>query len=126
MAGVHAKHNCAAAVIQSCALITFLVKSSTPTATGDAPLQYGRARAKAFNIGESQRQTGVRFADVAGIDAIKDEIKVVMDMLLGAPEYQNIGARPFRVGAVLDTVRVWIRSRMRATGRFSVRMTGLR
>ena len=53
-------------------------------------------------MGESQRQTGVRFADVAGIDAIKDEIKVVMDMLLGAREYQDIGARPFRVRAILD------------------------
>ncbi len=61
--------------------------------------QYGRARAKAFNVGESQRQTGVRFADVAGIDVIKDEVRVVMDMLLGAKEYKDIGAQPFRVCA---------------------------
>ena len=59
--------------------------------------QYGRARAKAFNVGESQRQTGVRFADVAGIDVIKDEVRVVMDMLLGAQEYKDSGAQPFRV-----------------------------
>ena len=48
-------------------------------------------------MGESQRQTGVRFADVAGIDVIKDEVRVVMDMLLGAQEYKDIGAQPFRV-----------------------------
>ena len=60
-------------------------------------LQYGRARAKAFNVGDSQRQTGVRFADVAGIDDIKAEVKVVMEMLLDAPEYREIGAKPFRV-----------------------------
>ena len=65
-------------------------------------------------MGESQRQTGVRFADVAGIDAIKDEIKVIMDMLLGAREYQDIGARPFRVRAAVVMVRV------RLSGRFNV------
>ena len=64
--------------------------------------QYGRARAKAFNVGESQRQTGVRFADVAGIDVIKDEVKVVMDMLLGAQEYKDIGAQPFRVRCAVN------------------------
>ncbi len=59
--------------------------------------QYGKSRAKAFNVGDDAKGTGVRFADVAGIDGIKDEIQVVMDMLLGAEEYAAIGARPFRV-----------------------------
>ena len=59
--------------------------------------QYGKSRAKAFNVGENAKGTGVRFSDVAGIDGIKDEIKVVMDMLLGAEEYTAIGATPFRV-----------------------------
>ena len=72
-------------------------------------LQYGRARAKAFNVGESQRQTGVRFADVAGIDAIKAEVKVVMDMLLDAPEYRAIGAKPFRVRAGASVCQSWLR-----------------
>ena len=44
----------------------------------------------------------MRFADVAGIDGIKDEIKVVMDMLLGAEEYIAIGAQPFRVRIRLE------------------------
>jgi ATP-dependent Zn protease len=42
-------------------------------------------------------RAGVRYEDVAGIDAVKDDIKVTMDMLLGAEEYIAIGATPPRV-----------------------------
>ena len=39
----------------------------------------------------------MKYADVAGIDAVKDDIKVAMDMLLGAPAFRAMGARPYRV-----------------------------
>ena len=45
----------------------------------------------------SPRPTGVKYEDVAGIDAVKDDIKVAMDMLLGAPAFAAAGARPYRV-----------------------------
>ena len=37
------------------------------------------------------------YADVAGIDAVKGDIQVAMDMLLGDPTFQAIGAKPYRV-----------------------------
>ena len=40
---------------------------------------------------------GVTYADVAGIDKVKGDIQVAMDMLLGAPAFRAMGARPFRV-----------------------------
>ena len=64
-------------------------------------------------MGDEQKATGVRFADVAGIDNIKDDIKVVMDMLLGAQEYKAIGAAPFRVRAF--AVALCVQTRDHAT-----------
>lgn len=43
-----------------------------------------------------QRDTGVRYKDVAGIEGIKTDIQEVLDILLGKEEYVTMGARPFR------------------------------
>lgn len=43
------------------------------------------------------RDTGVRFKDVAGIDAIQADIREVIDILLGDERYISMGAKPFRV-----------------------------
>ena len=63
--------------------------------------EYGRHRAREFNVGVERRDTGVRFEDVAGIDDVKADIEEVMKMLLGNDEYQAMGARPPRVGSAL-------------------------
>ena len=44
------------------------------------------------------RGTGVRYADVAGIDHIKEDIREVLDILLGDQAYLAMGAHPVRVG----------------------------
>ena len=61
--------------------------------------EYGRHRAAEFNVGQggNRRDTGVRYADVAGIDAVKSDIEETMRMILGSPEFDAIGARPPRV-----------------------------
>lgn len=74
--------------------------------------QMGRHRAKSFNVEDDEdaageegkpkaarkrRDTGVRYADVAGIDAVKDDIRIVLDILLGEDTYLNMGAHPVRV-----------------------------
>ncbi len=43
------------------------------------------------------RPAGVKYEDVAGIDKVKGDIQVAMDMLLGAPAFRAMGARPYRV-----------------------------
>ncbi|KAK9817951.1 hypothetical protein WJX72_004798 [[Myrmecia] bisecta] len=63
--------------------------------------EYGRHRAKEFNLGASKRDTGVRYADVAGIDRVKNDIEVTMKMILGDEEYRKIGATPPR-GILLE------------------------
>lgn len=59
--------------------------------------EFGRHRAKEFNVGVERKDTGVRYEDVAGIDNIKEDIEEVMKMVLGNDEYRAIGARPPRV-----------------------------
>lgn len=61
--------------------------------------EYGRHRATEFNVGKAgtRKDTGVRYADVAGIDSVKSDIEETMNMILGAPEFDAIGARPPRV-----------------------------
>lgn len=61
--------------------------------------EYGRHRATEFNVGDvgSRKDTGVRYADVAGIDRVKGDIEETMHMILGAPEFEAIGAKPPRV-----------------------------
>ena len=78
----------------------------------------GRHRATAFNVEEeveevdedgktrkkkvkSRRDTGVRYEDVAGIDAVKDDIKIVLDILLGGERFKEMGAHPIK-GVLLE------------------------
>ncbi len=48
-------------------------------------------------MGVERKDTGVRYEDVAGIDSVKADIEEVMRMILGAEEYQAMGARAPRV-----------------------------
>jgi cell division protease FtsH len=86
--------------------------------------QLGKHRAKTFNVddddgggeggggaegggGRRRRDTGVRYDDVAGIDAVKEDIRVVLDILLGEQRYKDMGAHPVRVsGAPSPGARV--------------------
>ncbi|DBB13646.1 TPA: hypothetical protein ACH3X3_000668 [Trebouxia sp. C0006] len=65
--------------------------------------EYGRHRATEFNVGKegTRKDTGVRYADVAGIDSVKSDIEETMNMILGSPEFDAIGARPPR-GIMLE------------------------
>lgn len=67
--------------------------------------EYGKSRATEFNVGVggNRKDTGVRYADVAGIDTIKSDIEETMRMVLGAPEFDAIGAKPPRVQSELAT-----------------------
>lgn len=61
--------------------------------------EYGKSRAQEFNVGVggNRKDTGVRYADVAGIDSVKSDIEETMRMILGDAEYDAIGAKPPRV-----------------------------
>jgi len=72
--------------------------------------ELGRHRATAFNVEEgsegkgktgTKKDTGVRYEDVAGIDAVKDDIKVVLDILLGGERFKEMGAHPIK-GVLLE------------------------
>ncbi len=74
--------------------------------------ELGRHRATAFNVEEedetdpkkkkkTKRDTGVRYEDVAGIDAVKDDIKIVIDILLGGERFREMGAHPIK-GVLLE------------------------
>ena len=73
--------------------------------------ELGRHRATAFNVDEelpsgrkkkgTKRDTGVRYDDVAGIDHVKDDIRIVLDILLGDKTYIEMGAHPVR-GVLLE------------------------
>ncbi|KAL3137049.1 hypothetical protein ABBQ32_006634 [Trebouxia sp. C0010 RCD-2024] len=65
--------------------------------------EYGKSRAQEFNVGVggNRKDTGVRYADVAGIDSVKFDIEETMRMILGDAEYDAIGARPPR-GIMLE------------------------
>ena len=73
--------------------------------------ELGRHRATAFNVDEetstgkkkkgTKKDTGVRYEDVAGIDHVKDDIRVILDILLGDPAYSEMGAHPVR-GVLLE------------------------
>jgi cell division protease FtsH len=73
--------------------------------------ELGRHRATAFNVEEdagdpknrkkTKKDTGVRYEDVAGIDAVKDDIKIVLDILLGGERFREMGAHPIK-GVLLE------------------------
>lgn len=68
--------------------------------------EFGRHRAKEFNVGVERKDTGVRYEDVAGIDSIKADIEEVMKMILGNKEYQAMGARAPRVRYIQSLILV--------------------
>src|SRR5690606_5503390 len=52
-------------------------------------MSVGRSRAKVY----VEKDTGVTFADVAGVDEAKDELREVVDFLQNPQEYGRLGAR---------------------------------
>lgn len=50
-----------------------------------------------MGTGAGRRGTGVRYADVAGIDHVKADIDAIMAAVLGKGGYSEIGVRPPRV-----------------------------
>ncbi len=52
-------------------------------------MDVGKSRARVF----VQKETGVRFADVAGIDEAKDELMEVVDFLKNPEHYRRLGGR---------------------------------
>lgn len=70
--------------------------------------EYGKSRAQEFNVGVGgdRKDTGVRYADVAGIDTVKSDIEETMRMILGDAEYDAIGARPPRVSLQLSKLLI--------------------
>lgn len=63
--------------------------------------ELGAHTAKEFNVGLNPKKLGVTYADVAGIDKVKGDIQVAMDMLQGDAEFQAVGAKPYR-GILLE------------------------
>ena len=78
--------------------------------------QLGSHKAQAFNVEEEEigadgkkkkkgkktkRDTGVRYDDVAGIDAVKGDIRVILDILMGDELFRSMGAHPVR-GVLLE------------------------
>jgi len=63
--------------------------------------EYGKHRATEFNVGvgKERRGTGVRYADVAGIDHVKADIDAMMSAVLGKGGYDDMGVRPPRARA---------------------------
>ena len=50
----------------------------------------GRSRAKHYDAGSAQRTT---FADVAGIEDVKDEVMEIVDFLRNPDRYRRLGAQ---------------------------------
>ena len=62
--------------------------------------QYSKSPAKVFNVkgsgGQSnpeKKGTGVTFADVAGIDRVRDDITEVLEMMMGGQRFGEMGAK---------------------------------
>jgi len=56
---------------------------------GPAALTVGKSKARIYSEGS----TGVKFADVAGVDEAKAELEEIIDFLKNASKYTNLGAK---------------------------------
>ena len=66
-----------------------------------APLASRSKEGGATAAAGTKRDTGVRYADVAGIDPVLSDIQEVLTILLGDNEaYAAMGAHPVRVGGL--------------------------
>jgi len=104
---VHAHARCAAAWQHSERARRSLAPGSAPEAffipaPQELAEEYGKHRATEFNVGvgKERRGTGVRYADVAGIDHVKADIDAMMSAVLGKGGYDAMGVRPPRARAL--------------------------
>ena len=66
----------------------FILKRMGP-GMGGGLMQIGKSKAKVY----VERDTGVTFADVAGVDDAKDELKEIVDFLKNPQSYGRLGGR---------------------------------
>jgi cell division protease FtsH len=67
----------------------FVVRSARKKGLGDGLMAIGKSRAKVY----VEKDTKVTFADVAGVDEAKDELKEVIEFLRDPKGYGRLGAR---------------------------------
>src|SRR5712691_7893937 len=56
---------------------------------GQGVMNFGKSRARIY----AERETGVTFADVAGVDEAKEELKEIIEFLREAQKFQKLGGR---------------------------------
>src|SRR5690606_10137352 len=61
----------------------------TESGLGSGLMQIGRSKAKVY----VEKDTGVTFQDVAGVDEAKNELKEIVDFLKGPAGYGRLGGR---------------------------------
>lgn len=69
--------------------LAWLAKFSTENGGIGVGMNVGRSNARVYQKGK----TGIRFADVAGVDEAKQELQEVVDFLQNGAKYRQIGAK---------------------------------
>lgn len=59
--------------------------------------EYSRFKGTLYNVEGGSKGTGVRYADVAGVDHAMAIITETIDQLVGDTSYERMGAKPARV-----------------------------
>ncbi|MBI4577252.1 MAG: AAA family ATPase, partial [Planctomycetes bacterium] len=67
----------------------FVFRQMKNQGPGGGVLSFGKSRAKLA----TKENTGVTFADVAGIDEAKDEVKEIVEFLKNPQKFQKLGGR---------------------------------
>lgn len=59
--------------------------------------EYSRFKGTLYNVEGGSKGTGVKYADVAGVDHAMSIITETVEQLSGDTSYERIGAKPARV-----------------------------